>query len=439
MHVRSVAMCVGVAGALLSRAGAQPHYAPLAAEVSPERISATIRTLAGFGTRHTLSDAASPTRGIGAARTWIKAQLDAMGPNMTARFEEFEATKSPRIPNGARLVNVVGVVRGSSTPDDIVYVLAHYDSMCADVMDSASDAPGANDDASGVAAALEVARAVAAHPRRSTFIVVLTAGEEQGLVGAKYRADHAAKDHEFIRGVLNNDIVGDPTSPRGGATPQLVRVLSEGLPKDAGAETLAAIRLVSGESDSASRQLARFVAHVARQEHTQVQPMLVFRPDRFLRGGDHQPFLDLHFAAIRFAQVDEDYTREHANVSERDGKPYGDVPEFVNSQYVANVARLNLVTAAYLADGPRTPTNARIVTANLTIDTTIRWDKAPGAKGYEIVWRETTAPDWQNSQDAGNATEITLPMNKDNSFFGVRAYSEDGLRSPVGFCTAARQ
>lgn len=428
------AWCVGVGVGL-----AQPRYAHPAAEVSPARISTTVHTLAAFGTRHTLSDAHSATRGIGAARSWIKAQLDGMGPNMAARFEEFDAPKMPRIPNGAKLVNVIGTVRGTSTPDDIVYVLAHYDSMCADVMDSTSDAPGANDDASGVAAALEVARAVAAHPLKSTFVVVLTAGEEQGLVGAKYRADHATAGREFIRGVLNNDIIGDPTSPRGGGTPHLIRVLSEGVPKEASAEKLAEIRLVSAENDSASRQLARFVAFVAAEEQTRVRPMLVFRPDRFLRGGDHQPFLDNGFPAVRFAQVDEDYSREHANVSERDGKPYGDVPEFVDFGYVADVARLNLVTAAWLADAPRTPSNARIVTAKLTIDTTLRWDKVPGARGYEVVWRDTAAPDWQESRDAGDATEMTLPMNKDNSFFGVRAYSEEGLRSPVRFCGAARE
>ncbi|MBI1191300.1 MAG: M20/M25/M40 family metallo-hydrolase [Tepidisphaera sp.] len=424
---------------------AQPHYSSLASTISSERVSATIHTLAAFGTRHTLSDPASTTRGIGAARAWIKSQLDGMGPNMAARFEEFDAPKLPRIPNGAKLVNVVGVVRGTSTPDDIVYVLAHYDSMCADVMDSKSDAPGANDDASGVAAALEVARVVAAHPLKCTLVVVFTAGEEQGLVGATYRANQAAANHEFIRGVLNNDIIGDPTSPHagasphGGSTPRLVRVLSEGLPRDASAEALAKIRLTSAENDSQSRQLARYIAFVAREERTAVQPMLVFRPDRFLRGGDHQPFLDNHFPAVRFAQVDEDYTREHANVTTKDGKPYGDVPDYVDFAYVADVARLNLATAAWLANAPRAPANARIVTAKLDIDTTIRWDASPGAASYEVVWRDTTAPDWQESQGTAAVTEVTLPINKDNFFFGVRAVGGDGLRSPVTFCGAAKE
>lgn len=437
MHFRVV--IGGVIVLFTSLALAQPRYAPLAAEVSAERVGATVHALAGFGTRHTLSDAASTTRGVGAARGWIKAQLDGMGPNMEVRLEEFEAPKLPRIPDGATLVNVIGVVRGTATPEEMVYVLAHYDSICADVMDAKSDAPGANDNASGVAAALEVARAVAAHPLRSTLVVVLTAGEEQGLVGAKYRADRAVADREMVRGVLNNDIIGDPTGPRGGSTRHLIRVLSEGLPRSVSAERLAAIRLVSGESDGGSRQLARFIGYVAREEGTSVQPLLVFRPDRFLRGGDHQAFLDSGFAAVRFAEVDEDYSRQHANVSERDGKAYGDVPEFVDFEYVADVARLNLVTAAWLADAPRVPTNARVVTAKLTVDTTIRWEKVAGAKGYEVVWRETTAPDWEESEDAGDATEITLAMNKDNFFFGVRAYGEDGLRSPVAFCGAAKE
>lgn len=449
-HSLTPASFFAAASLAASLALAQPHYADLTSSISPERVATAIHTLAAFGTRHTLSDTTSPTRGIGAARNWLKSQLDAIGPNLTARLEEFDAPKLPRIPNPAKLVNVIATIRGSSTPDDIIYILAHYDSINADVMDAANDAPGANDDASGVAAALEVARAVAARPLKSTLVIVFTSGEEQGLVGATYRANQAAADREFIRGVLNNDIIGDPTSPHGdasphagaaphgGSSPHLVRVLSEGLPRNAGAEVLAKIRLTSAENDSPSRQLARYIAFVAREEHTAVQPMLVFRPDRFLRGGDHQPFLDQGFAAVRFAQVDEDYSREHANITTRDGKPYGDLPEFVDFAYVADVARLNLAAAAWLADAPRAPANARIVTAKLDINTTIRWDAAPGAASYEVVWRDTTAPDWQHSQ-AAPATEITLPINKDNFFFGVRAVGADGLRSPVTFCGAAKE
>jgi len=313
-------------------------------------------------------------------------------------------------------------------------------------MDAVGASPGANDDASGVAVVLECARLVAANPLESTVVFLCTAGEEQGLVGAHFHAKTLAAEGKYrVVHVLNNDIVGDPSppfigadgEPRGDAA-SVIRVFSEGMPRKASAEELAKIRLEGAESDSPSRQLARFAAFIARREATPVRPMLVFRQDRFLRGGDHAAFNEAGFAAVRFTVGSEDYSRQHQNVTERDGKRYGDVPEFVSAQYLKGVTQLNLATLVHLANAPAPPANARMLAKELTTDATLAWDASPGAAGYEVVWRETTSPDWTHARDAGDATTLTLPMSKDNFYFGVRAYDADGFVSPVSFAWADR-
>jgi hypothetical protein len=249
--------------------------------------------------------------------------------------------------------------------------------------------------------------------------------------------------------VLSNDIVGDPSpaftlSPSDDAQPdatRLVRVFSEGLPREATAEQVAKIRAEGAESDSPSRQLARFIEDVATREHTRIRPMLVFRQDRFLRGGDHSAFNESGFAGVRFSVPSEDYSRQHQNVTtSADGKPYGDVSRFVSADYVADVARLNLATLMHLANAPSPPTRARMITAELSSDTLVRWvaSPEPDTAGYEVVSRLTTEANWTRVIDAGKATELRIPMSKDNFFFGVRAYDHDGYRSPVSFAWAAR-
>jgi Zn-dependent M28 family amino/carboxypeptidase len=437
--------------ALASSSGppiADAKAAEVVAHIDPSRARQSVDTLAAFGTRHTLSDTTSETRGIGAARRWLKAELEKAGIETT--FEEFQAPKMQRMPEGGAVVNVVGVLKGSQPWAEArrYYVVGHYDSFNAERLDFTNDAPGANDDASGTTVVLECARALAKARPESTIVFLCTAGEEQGLVGAKFHAETARARGDLILGVLNNDIVGDPSPrfeiPPGANAPDqrsFVRVFSEAIPKNPSAEELARIRQLGAESDSTSRQLARFVVYVGEREKLALRPMMVFRQDRFLRGGDHSAFNDAGFGAVRFTVPGEDYSRQHQNVTTRDGKPYGDLASFVDADYVAGVARLNAATLLHLANAPRPPENVRLVTAELTTATTVRWEacKEPDVAGYEVAWRWTTSPDWDGVLDAGMATELKLGLSKDNYFFGVRAYDKDGYRSPVTFAGAAKE
>ncbi|MBC7836077.1 MAG: M20/M25/M40 family metallo-hydrolase [Phycisphaerales bacterium] len=490
----AVALFMAPVPALVSYANTEPPrpgHPDRAVPILPARVAraidskdarADVDKLVSFGTRHTLSDTESATRGIGAARAWIKAEFEAIAGASGGRMEVFldehevppDRAGSPasRTPNGAGIVNVVAVLRGTSEAamgkgsGRRYYVVGHYDSRNGDGMDAAGDAPGANDDASGTAVVIECARALAAHPLESTVVFMCTAGEEQGLFGARLHAEQAAADGLPILGVLSCDIVGDPGAPSPEhATPHargLVRVFSEGVPRNAGAAEMASIRGLAAESDSPSRQLARFVAEVAKWHDLPVKPTLVFRPDRFLRGGDHSAFneatqkQDVYpryawagwkgYPAVRFTELDEDYSRQHQNIGEETGpdgaqRRTGDVPEYVDAEYVADVARLNAAALVHLANGPTPPVNVRIVTAELTNSTTLRWDASPESDvaGYELVWRATTAPEWEGGVDLGIALQATVDYNKDDWFFGVRAYDHEGYRSPVVFPVAARE
>ncbi len=428
--------------------------ASVVSSIDPTHLASTVARLAAFGTRHTLSDTTSPTRGIGAARTWIKAQLDAAaegaGPDraMDVSFDRHvQRADGKRVPRDTEVVNVMAVLAGAMPEARArrYYIVGHYDSRTTDVMDAASDAPGANDDASGVAVVIELAR-VMAHARfDATLVFLATAGEEQGLVGAKLHAEEARANGWDVRAVLNDDIVGDP-SPLGAgvARDREIRVFSEGIPLiatgDGDAGAVNEIRKLGAENDSASRELARFVADVAADEQTRVQPLLVFRPDRFLRGGDHLAFAELGFTAVRFTTVEEHYDRQHQNFSVDDaGLAHGDVTANVDSAYLAGVAALDGVVLAHLANAPAPPENARVVTADLANDTLLRWSSCsePDVAGYEIVWRATTSARWENVLDAGAVTEHRLAVNKDDVIFGVRAYDREGWRSPVTFARAA--
>lgn len=416
-----------------------PRATDAMARITPEGVRHAVEMLASFGTRHTLSDAVSETRGIGAARRWIRGELEGVQPpgRLTVFDETFVAPRGPRIDVPTELVNVIAVLPGSmpEAANRRYYVVGHYDSRASDQMNREIDAPGANDDASGVAVVIECARALASERLDATIVFLATPGEEQGLLGAHYRASRAKSDDEDIRAVLNNDIVGDPMGE-----PGLIRVFSEGIPRNATAEELARIRGLSAESDGGSRQLARYAEEVAAIESCAVRPMMVFRPDRFLRGGDHSAFNERGFSAVRFTVVHEDYDRQHQDVREERGRRYGDTAEHVDWEYLAGVARLNAAVLLHLANAPSTPANVRIVTAQLERSTTLRWQASPepDVAGYRVVWRDTTEPRWTHSADVGNVTEVTLPLNKDNVFIGVRAYDNDGYQSPVGFAGAAR-
>lgn len=428
--------------------------------VDPANIRVYVDTLAGFGTRHTMSDTTSDTRGIGAARRWVKSQFE---KNIEGHGKVGEA--APRVyfdshtvkPDGRRIteqvevVNVICELPGSNPQarGRLYYVLGHLDSRASEANDSTSDAPGANDDASGVAAMIELARVLSKEPLESTVILMATSGEEQGLFGARLHAQAALESGKNIVAVLNNDTVGDPTGVLEGQDGRkTIRVFSEGLPatmltmdESQLSEAVRRERMYGTESDSISRQIARYIADVANLHATTVQPQLVHRPDRFLRGGDHTPFNELGFAAIRFCETYENYDHQHQDIRIEDGTQFGDLPEYVDEEYLADVTRLNALTLVHLTNAPSSPNNARVIIAELTNDTTLRWDASPESDvaGYEIVWRETSSPQWEHFEDVGNATEGTVPLSKDNWFFGVRAYDHDGYRSPVSYPVPARE
>lgn len=418
-------------------------------EIDAERLRESVDALAAFGTRHTFSETESDVRGIGAARRWLRDRLaesaaGAGGERMTVELESHRVPPDGRrVPRPVEVVNVVAVLPGAmpEARDRRYYVVAHYDSRASDPLDAGSDAPGANDDASGTAVVLELARVMAPRSWDSTLVFLATAGEEQGLLGARAHAERAVREGWDVRAVLSNDIVGDPTAPSGHRYPERVRVFSEALPADLSPERLAELRRLGAENDSPSRELARYASRVAAHQRTGVRPMPVFRIDRFLRGGDHSAFNDRGFAAVRFTEVAEDYARQHQDVREEGGVSYGDLPEHVDESYLAGVARLNAAVLGHLANAPAPPEEARIVAAELTDDTTLRWRRGaePDLAGYEVVWRPTDTPYWQESRDAGDVVEVTLPLSKDNYFFGVRAYDRDGYRSPVAFPAAARE
>ena len=427
--------------------------------VDPEQIQTTIDTLVGFGTRHTMSDTESDTRGIGAARRWVKSQFET---NIQGHGKSGDAaphvyfdshTVEPdgrRITKSVEVVNVICEIPGITpeSRDQLYYVLAHLDSRASEANDSTSDAPGANDDGSGVAALIELARVLSAEHLESTIILMATSGEEQGLFGARLHAQQAVADGKDIRGVLNNDTIGDPTGViEGQDGSKVIRVFSEGLPAtmlsledDQIGSAVRKLRLYGTESDSTSRQLARYINDIAHLHRTTVQPKLIFRPDRFLRGGDHTPFNELGFPAIRFCEMYENYDRQHQDVRIEDGVQFGDLGDYVDANYLADVTRLNGAVLAHLANAPSSPGNSRVLIAELTNDTTLRWDPSPESDvmGYEIVWRESTSWKWEHAEDVGNATEGTVPMSKDNYLFGVRAYDKDGYRSVVSYPRPAR-
>jgi Zn-dependent M28 family amino/carboxypeptidase len=416
--------------------------ATMLAAIDARRIEATIRKLVSFGTRNTLSEQNNPNRGIGAARDWLFAEFQKAAANsggrMTVEKQSFLQPKAARIPEPTTLTNIVATLRGTQ-PESAArtYVVSgHYDSMCTSPTDAKCDAPGANDDASGTAAVLEMARVMAPYKFDATIIFMTVPGEEQGLLGATYFAEQAKVNKLNIDAMFTNDIVGNTLGGNGVRDRRTLRVFSEGVPSNETPEEATVRRGVGGENDSASRQLARFIKTTADAYVPSMNVMMVYRRDRYLRGGDHIPFLERGFAAVRFTEPNEEYRHQHQNVRVEDGVQFGDLPEFVDFAYIANVARVNAAALAKLATAPARPANVAVVTARLTNDTDLKWDanKEPDLAGYEIVWRATTSPVWTSSRWVGNVTTFTMPkMSKDNFFFGVRAVDREGNRSPVTY------
>ena len=407
-------------------------------EVSAKNIENSIRRLVSFGTRNTLSAQDDPRHGIGAARDWIYSEFEKIsadcGSCLTVEKQTFAQAKAPRVPEPTNLTNVFATLKGTTDPDRIYIVSGHYDSMCSSPTDAECDAPGANDDASGTAAVIELARVMSRRKFDATIIFLTVAGEEQGLLGSTYFARQAKEKNWNVEAMFTNDIIGGTTSYKNSPDRQKVRVFSEGVPSDETEQQAAIRRSVGGENDSPSRQLARFIKEQADKYLKNFGVWMIYRRDRYLRGGDHIPFLESGFAAVRFTEPNEDYTHQHQNVRTENGFFYGDTLEYVDFGYVANVARVNLIALASLADAPAKPKNVGIVTKRLTNDTDLQWDANADADlaGYEIVWRETTSAVWTNSQFVGNVKSFTVKeKSKDNYFFGVRAVDRDGNKSPV--------
>ena len=406
-------------------------------QISAQRVQADIEKLVSFRTRLTLSaqDPASIAagRGIGAAREWIKSELERYakdcGGCLEVKTDSFTEQPTDRIPKATEITNVYAVLKGTVPAQSkrIVLVTGHYDSRNSDTLDANGDAPGANDDASGTAVSLECARVLSKMKFPATIIFLAVAGEEQGLNGSRHFAKMAKEQGWELEAVLNNDIVGGDKSEEQDSTD--VRVFSEGLPAAATEQDVKRIRGLGGESDSPSRELARYIAEVSHTYDAGVRPMLVFRLDRFLRGGDHYSFNQQGFAAVRLTEFREDFHHQHQNVRTENGIEYGDVPKFVDYDYVAHVARLNAATLASLASAPAPPTNVHLLTKDLDNDSTLTWQPAPGAASYEVVWRATTSPEWEHAQSFGNATKATLKVSKDSVIFAVRAVDTAGHRS----------
>jgi hypothetical protein len=453
LHSRKVIYCTVTHAALLLAAiggsaqsdkleptfAADPQVAGALRQVSAQRIEANIEKLVSFGTRSTISaqDPASIAegRGIGAAREWIKSEFERYskdcGGCLEVKTDTFTQEPAERIPKATEIINVYAVLKGTDAANAkrIVLVTGHYDSRNSDTFNVTDDAPGANDDGSGTAVSLECARVLSKMKFPTTIIFLTVAGEEQGLNGSHHFAKMAKDQGWDLDVVLNNDIVGGDKNAE--QDHSVVRVFSEGVPAAATEQDLRRIRGLGGESDSGSRELARYIAEVGRVYDVGVKPELVFRLDRFLRGGDHYSFNQQGFTAVRFTEYREDFHHQHQNVRTENGIEYGDLPKFVDYDYVTHVARLNAATLASLASAPAPPANVHILTKGLENDTTLTWEASPGglAAEYEVVWRATTSPQWEHAQGVGSATRATLKVSKDNVIFAVRAVDRTGHRS----------
>jgi hypothetical protein len=420
----------------------QQQIARIVQEIDARNIERTIRKLVSFGTRNTLSTQTDPNRGVGAARDWLFAEFskaaEQSGGRMIVEKQTFEQPKAARVPEPTMLTNIVATLKGTQ-PESAArtYVVSgHYDSMCTSPTDATCDAPGANDDASGTAAVLEMARVMAKYKFDATIIFMTVAGEEQGLLGSTYAAEQAKQKGMDVEAMFTNDIIGSSLGGNGVRDSHTVRVFSEGVPSNEKPEEANVRRGVGGENDSAPRQLARFIKETGERYVSGMHVMMVYRRDRYLRGGDHIPFLERGFAAVRFTEPNEDYRHQHQNVRIENEVQYGDLPQYDDFNYIASVARVNAASLAALALAPARPKNVGLVTTRLTNDTDLKWDanKEPDLSGYEIVWRDTTSPVWTNARAVGNVTSYTMKaMSKDNYFFGVRAVDKEGNRSPVSF------
>ena len=409
--------------------------------VSSERLEQDITTLANFGTRHTLSDTISETRGIGAARRWIKAQFDKISAdcgNCLEVFYQRDLVKqgvNARIAKDVWVVNVVAIKRGTKNPNRFIIMSGDIDSRVSDPNDYTSDSPGANDNASGMAGTIEAARVLSKYNFENSIIFVGLSGEEQGLFGGKGLAAYAKGKEWDIVGVLNNDMIGNIKGVNGVISNRDFRIFSEPYPPTETNQQRRARRFYGGEVDGISRQLARYVYQATKTYMPEMNPILIYRLDRFGRGGHHRPFNDFGYAGIRIMEAHENYTQQHQDIRVEEGIAYGDVLEHVNFEYTKKLTAVNAISLASIAWAPAAPTNVEIG-GIVEPSAKLKWDAVEGAKGYKIYWRDTTSPTWDNYMYVGNVLQHTLAgIVIDNYFFGVAAVGKDGHESPVVFPT----
>lgn len=428
------------ASPVLAQSAARPAPPAAAAPApDPARLRASVARLVGFGTRHTLSSADDPVRGIGAARRWFATELSRIGDACdcieVANIER--GFTGPRAPGGAAVVDVLGFQKGRD-PRRVVIVMAHIDSRASDVMNAAIDAPGANDDGSGVALVLEAARILSRERFDATIVYAALSGEEQGLWGGQLLAETARERGWTVSAVLNNDIVGNTVGQDGRRVADRVRVFSEGIGAADDADAARRRRADGSEDDGPSRALAKAIDSVAATIPGGLDVLLVRRPDRFGRGGDHEPFLRLGYPAVRFSVGVEDYDAQHQDLRTQAGKAMGDTIDKMDFDYLARVTALNVATIRRLAAAPAAPGTVTLDGA-LSMDTRVRWSAVPGAAGYRLRWRRADATDWTASRDvAAGETSATLPVVVDDHFIGVSALAADGSESLVTFGTRPR-
>jgi len=429
----------------VTRQDPDPGLRGLLREIDPDRIKATILRLVQFGTRHTASSQTDPVRGIGAATAWVTGQMQAIAATssgrMTVQQQTFVQPVSPRIPVPTTITNVIATLKGTASPERFYVITGHLDSRVTDVLNFTADAPGADDDGSGVAVALELARLFATRQFPGTLVFATVAGEEQGLYGSTFMAAQMKAAGNDVQGMFSNDIIGasqafDGTRP----DPRTVRLFVETIPTAVTQGQISIMQATGGENDGVTHQLARFVTDVAPFSLTGMNIRVIWRRDRYLRASDHVSFQGQGYPAARFTEPRENFNHEHRDVEVVNGVQFGDLAEFVDFDYTARVAGVNAAALWSLATNPGTPKNLQIHTTppdsfSGTNFTTLTWNANPESDlaGYEVVWRETTAPDWTNVIDVGNVTTVTLDMSKDNVQFGLRAVDQSRHRSPVAF------
>lgn len=406
--------------------------------ISADRIKADVKTLTEFGTRNTFSDTISDTRGIGAARRWIKSEFENISKEcnncINVFYQKDLVTKEMgnRVPHNAYVVNVVAIQQGTKYPNKFIIMSGDIDSRASDTMDFTTDAPGANDNASGMAGTIEAARVLSKYKFESSIIYVGLSGEEQGLFGGAGLAKYAKEKGWEIIGILNNDMIGNITGVDGVIDNRSFRIFSEPVPANESENERRMRRFYGGEVDGISRQLARYIHKSVKTYMPEMNPMMIYRLDRFGRGGHHRPFNDLGFAGIRIMEAHENYTQQHQDIREENGIKYGDTFEQVNFPYAKKLTAVNALSLAGLAWAPESPKEVEIggiVEASVKL----KWTKVDGAKGYKIYWRDTTSPTWDHSRYV-ESTSFTLDgIVIDNFFFGVAAVGENGHESVVVF------